>query len=213
MRGTHSASPTSLVVMGIIPAHAGNTRGTRITPEFDGDHPRACGEHQRVFHEGALCLGSSPRMRGTHGDVIGEIRAAGIIPAHAGNTLRSLGSLSANRDHPRACGEHRTMTPIRPFARGSSPRMRGTQNVSFLCCSTSGIIPAHAGNTSGILVCLRMAGDHPRACGEHVLSDAAFVRSQGSSPRMRGTPMRLYESVLFRRDHPRACGEHWRLSG
>ena len=90
------------------------------------------------------------------------------------------------------------------------------------------IIPAHAGNTMGVIPSSGLRTDHPRACGEHRSGKASRTRSYGSSPRMRGT---LLGDALLRRlvriipahagntplelappandaDHPRACGEH-----
>ena len=74
----------------------------------------------------------------------------------------------------------------------------------------------------------RPNGDHPRACGEHLLMMSASCFRQGSSPRMRGTPVHRVIKFAERgiipahagntpcatsltcetRDHPRACGEH-----
>ena len=70
--------------------------------------------------------------------------------------------------------------------------------------------------------------DHPRVCGEHLRGLHALVAEQGSSPRMRGTPVSLSSIVNTRGiipayagntlaaqssksstgDHPRVCGEH-----
>ena len=90
-----------------------------------------------------------------------------IIPAHAGNTTAEKYKNLATRDHPRACGEHTDLQPVRLFDKGSSPRMRGT-----LPCFRKGpvetrIIPAHAGNTFSAQFADYFDKDHPRACGEH----------------------------------------------
>ena len=70
--------------------------------------------------------------------------------------------------------------------------------------------------------------DHPRVCGEHLLSPVAPLAYAGSSPRMRGTldgvdRLAGSEGIIPayagntwtirparppRRDHPRVCGEH-----
>ena len=95
----------------------------------------------------------------------------GIIPAYAGNTTYwKLHELYV-RDHPRVCGEHDAVNwPNFAFA-GSSPRMRGTLPSIGFTGELVGIIPAYAGNTS---ICTSrgvMRGDHPRVCGEHVLTE------------------------------------------
>ena len=152
----------------------------------------------------------------------------GIIPAHAGNTSSRRCACVSLWDHPRACGEHTCANLCLRFEKGSSPRMRGTPALYAMYVIGTGIIPAHAGNTT----CPRpenpLSRDHPRACGEHVHGPMDGVRLDGSSPRMRGT-LRAVACVCVvggiipahagntrpaptpttsQRDHPRACGEH-----
>ena len=50
--------------------------------------------------------------------------------------------------------------------------------------------------------------DHPRACGEHDPEAVIQKWKQGSSPRMRGTPILNLGVPFTKLDHPRACGEH-----
>ena len=91
--------------------------------------------------------GSSPRMRGTLMLVSGQTAHAGIIPAYAGNTIRSHGTSPTTGDHPRVCGEHQSSDRRQSGLRGSSPRMRGTRQVEDRSPIRQGIIPAYAGNT------------------------------------------------------------------
>ena len=176
-------------------------------------------------------VGSSPRMRGTHlvDGLVGLGR--GIIPAYAGNTGRWLPDIRSRRDHPRVCGEHQMITSAISSARGSSPRMRGTRAVSSRMPLRDGIIPAYAGNTHTNNHRSGGAWDHPRVCGEHFYVRTQDGEMRGSSPRMRGTPVRLrnrrpVRGIIpayagntqcarmrsrFDGDHPRVCGEHlWR---
>ena len=90
------------------------------------------------------------------------------------------------------------------------------------------IIPADAGSTGrdhGAGVATR---DHPRGCGEHILTCLFRRIGSGSSPRMRGARFSIIASMgvlgiipadagstirhtaptTRRRDHPRGCGEH-----
>src|SRR5690606_39570630 len=70
--------------------------------------------------------GLSPRMRGTVGERGVITIHCRFIPADAGNGAPSAISRSLTAVYPRGCGE-RTATPCRySFARGLSPRMRGT---------------------------------------------------------------------------------------
>ena len=167
-------------------------------------------------------------MRGTH--VFGSIsdNRAGIIPAYAGNTYVVAGCASQVEDHPRVCGEHIYTTNPDLLDPGSSPRMRGTLADDGEPCFTPGIIPAYAGNTGSRSTMPPTFWDHPRVCGEHIPHDVNHGASKGSSPRMRGTQMKLdfnskdggiipayagNTSMLYfahksQQDHPRVCGEH-----
>ncbi len=172
--------------------------------------------------------GSSPRMRGTHDVIAFHALRPGIIPAYARNTCRNDTRGCCTWDHPRVCGEHGTTLGSKRLKRGSSPRMRGTPEKDMEPYQTGGIIPAYAGNTFSATPTPTSTGDHPRACGEHVVVELVPCVSLGSSPRMWGThhtrPVRgrgtgiipAYagntESSSWRqcptRDHPRVCGEH-----
>ena len=208
MRGTPVGSIYLSVNDGIIPAHAGNTSGHSTSAGRSGDHPRACGEHFFVSASRANAVGSSPRMRGTRWHNMRPMPQPGIIPAHAGNTIGSVGFPIVAWDHPRACGEHRNRVAMALARPGSSPRMRGTR-------------PHSAPSRS-------ISRDHPRACGEHWSLVVLLVLVDGSSPRMRGTPTQVCPTQVCigiipahagntatlanghsdHRDHPRACGEH-----
>ena len=110
MRGTHRRAFRQGRRAGIIPAHAGNTPSTSSDARYSGDHPRACGEHTRFVVKSKVATGSSPRMRGTHGAYCACRDFRGIIPAHAGNTKALRATAGRMRDHPRACGEHHSLT-------------------------------------------------------------------------------------------------------
>ena len=126
MRGTPIGALSACGSGGIIPAYAGNTRRQGSACRNNWDHPRVCGEHHHRINLCSFCLGSSPRMRGTHPAHRTKERRRGIIPAYAGNTAPLILRLPLIRDHPRVCGEHFS-TPRLSFRReGSSPRMRGT---------------------------------------------------------------------------------------
>ena len=187
MRGTPSILTILGFPSGIIPAHAGNTRWNRSGSAATRDHPRACGEHWNRVIAAFTLSGSSPRMRGTPSRGSPHSGQSGIIPAHAGNTNQHRGLRKAFRDHPRACGEHRRARRACVIALGSSPRMRGTPVQRRSEHHQRRIIPAHAGNTANTSHTSASAGDHPRACGEHLSRPCTMARFQGSSPRMRGT--------------------------
>ena len=107
--------------------------------------------------------------------------------------------------------------------------MRGTRLERGPQSAPRRFIPAHAGNTGHQYPGTHAGTVHPRACGEHRSSSAPGSRSNGSSPRMRGT-LRYAQVPAFRcrfipahagntsrwcasprasAVHPRACGEHF----
>ena len=176
-----------------------------------------------------LCwVGSSPRVRGTPWRIERDPLFYGIIPACAGNTGSSSEKHSYGWDHPRVCGEHSRRVRLGGYRRGSSPRVRGTQDRTGRHRHDPGIIPACAGNTVVFSNECRFSQDHPRVCGEHPGLLVLPKDTTGSSPRVRGThpPMVLRPvpdgiipacagntSTFLRsrstaRDHPRVCGEH-----
>ena len=114
------------------------------------------------------------------------------------------------------------------IVQGSSPRMRGTRFKCARQSSTTGIIPAYAGNTPKRRSVAPRSRDHPRVCGEHRPAISKLTRALGSSPRMRGTRYRMvfatpvcgiipayagntkqcFHHCFIVGDHPRVCGEH-----
>ena len=105
--------------------------------------------------------------------------------------------------------------------------MRGTPPVVLSIVVWTRIIPAHAGNSRDGHRPATVGSDHPRACGELGLIEAAAPIDVGSSPRMRGTralddarvtvariipahagnSYQPYTASSTEPDHPRACGE------
>ena len=228
MRGSLVATLLAAILLGIIPAHAGLTSRMQTGIVMFRDHPRACGAHASCSPASFQYTGSSPRMRGSLPvKTNGELRT-GIIPAHAGLTVAWHTSEEVARDHPRACGAHSSSRKHENLSKGSSPRMRGSRRCIHPGQAQEGIIPAHAGLTALSYMLARCTGDHPRACGAHDWDGIIMSHSQGSSPRMRGSPLHHRCAVPARGiipahagltpsssprqcsswDHPRACGAH-----
>ncbi len=110
--------------------------------------------------------------------------------------------------------------------------MRGTQTGRDRLNRFLRFIPAHAGNTHLLFLLESDTSVHPRACGEHSLRLTLRVSGDGSSPRMRGTPLLMARAKSILRFipahagntrcginhehrnpvHPRACGEHVALT-
>ena len=64
MRGKHVDYVINKANQRIIPAHAGQTRGTETMDHVKPDHPRACGANNGYVSGYGPLDGSSPRMRG-----------------------------------------------------------------------------------------------------------------------------------------------------
>ena len=150
VRGTPPMTRTRAMRPGIIPACAGNTSRAPSFSDTCRDHPRVCGEHRRLLACPPSFGGSSPRVRGTQLRVVEDAPCLGIIPACAGNTSYDKNAGDATGDHPRVCGEHVQGPVLFGHLPGSSPRVRGTQEAAGLSAVLRGIIPACAGNTSGL---------------------------------------------------------------
>src|SRR5690625_3422971 len=89
-----------------IPAGAGNTRLRSISAIARSVHPRGRGEHRSSTIGTTLCIGSSPRARGTHSKECAEPNDDRFIPAGAGNTSFPATFRHSATVHPRGRGEH-----------------------------------------------------------------------------------------------------------
>ena len=228
VRGARQACDDALQESGIIPACAGSTTVGKTKLLFIWDHPRMCGEHADGNKTIQGAKGSSPHVRGAPtGDLLG-VTIGGIIPACAGSTPTATRPSREPRDHPRMCGEHRSIVGIGVACQGSSPHVRGARRPRQPGIRPNGIIPACAGSTQVRLRRRPWTEDHPRMCGEHRSGFNALFFLTGSSPHVRGarkdSPLRRCHSGIIpacagstltlavsrsrARDHPRMCGEH-----
>ena len=150
------------------------------------DHPRVCGE--KSWSPGILSttMGSPPRMRGKELFKLQGGDCRGITPAYAGKSLSITKRNLINWDHPRVCGEKRTLPAAVVVQLGSPPRMRGKVPGHGFLRGDRGITPAYAGKSSYLLDYYGKSKDHPRVCGEKTTEPFADVASWGSPPRMRG---------------------------
>ena len=109
----------------LIPAHAGKTMTAIDARACRGAHPRSRGENRHCPRQGRCAPGSSPLTRGKHqGERRGLLRL-GLIPAHAGKTVRRRCSARARPAHPRSRGENEDFKPYNLRNFGSSPLTRG----------------------------------------------------------------------------------------
>ena len=85
-RGIHNHCEVFLLLVGITPAHAGNTRPCPLCLCSVRDHPRTRGEYPSLVSRTSGRPGSPPHTRGIPAVIATHNRNEGITPAHAGNT-------------------------------------------------------------------------------------------------------------------------------
>ena len=171
---------------GIIPAHAGKTHSRLPITQPKWDHPRSRGENfcPRVTHLSSE--GSSPLTRGKRHHGVDRGLDEGIIPAHAGKTLRGILKHGTRTDHPRSRGENASAPSSIRGRAGSSPLTRGKPEAEMAVLEGDRIIPAHAGKTTFDASRCSRIRDHPRSRGENYRRCPLINRQAGSSPLTRG---------------------------
>ena len=105
-------------------------------------------------------------MRGKVGSMRRSASPCRITPAYAGKSVADIGSIRANKDHPRVCGEKNGTGTNQPLGIGSPPRMRGKAAQQYSGKPPIRITPAYAGKSDMRLFVHQSNQDHPRVCGE-----------------------------------------------
>ena len=126
-RGTPDIPARRPRIRRFIPARAGNTTSHAALRPSATVHPRSRGEHGRIRRAISMNSGSSPLARGTRWTGNSKTGPLRFIPARAGNTPARGRAQHFFPVHPRSRGEHRTVSPLWPAFRGSSPLARGTR--------------------------------------------------------------------------------------
>ena len=154
-------------------------------------------------------------------------------PACAGKSLRQACGSAPSKDHPRVCGEKCVSRVPRSFSVGSPPRVRGKVDIEHRKPHPHGITPACAGKSMADSRGCRRPRDHPRVCGEKLISNTGSRIPMGSPPRVRGKVWRTVAAAgdpgitpacagkrgrgraarERRGDHPRVCGEKVKRDG
>ena len=207
-RGKRGADGALQRLDGLIPAHAGKTRGEGRCLKCRG--------------------GSSPLTRGKPRCRISPVSWRRLIPAHAGKTRPRGRRLREGRAHPRSRGENVVAAVLPQVSAGSSPLTRGKPGTKGLSASREGLIPAHAGKTAPHDAGALPAPAHPRSRGENPGCETVRPLTAGSSPLTRGkrpapgSPSRMRGLIPAhagktapwvypgnpRRAHPRSRGEN-----
>ena len=131
-------------------------------------HPRSRGENKGQVEYRSAVTGSSPLTRGKQHRVVAHEEVPGLIPAHAGKTLRTTHCLHLPGAHPRSRGENPARCRAASARQGSSPLTRGKRPVSGSGSASRGLIPAHAGKTRRLPASQGRRQAHPRSRGENL---------------------------------------------
>ena len=150
-----------------------------------------------------------------------------ITPAYAGKRNGVCFCRIVHKDHPRLCGEKEPVQKHEADVQGSPPPMRGKVHTELHCGILVRITPAYAGKRFRRQRGSKIYKDHPRLCGEKLITSGNSGMGIGSPPPMRGkadrtrnkegrnriTPAYAGKRIYKRRagkvcwDHPRLCGE------
>jgi len=145
VRGRHALPGLVHLLLGLIPACAGQTMPRVCSIPRARAHPRVCGAD--AFASAA------------------STRPGRLIPACAGQTRSPPASLCNHQAHPRVCGADGCTGDGRRPDLGSSPRVRGRRLPRLVHLWTIGLIPACAGQTYNSKGKSAPVGAHPRVCG------------------------------------------------
>ena len=105
-RGILHAKCYTEQMIGITPAHAGNTKCDKRNWNIYRDHPRSRGEYTDQRRQSSYRPGSPSLTRGILFLFQICYLGRGITPAHAGNTVYHSEYPDIGRDHPRSRGEY-----------------------------------------------------------------------------------------------------------
>ena len=109
-----------------------------------------------------------------------------ITPAGAGKTQHHDEHNTPNQDHPRRCGENFESGRFKTYFIGSPPQVRGKRYRCRDRTRRRWITPAGAGKTNERWLCVAIAQDHPRRCGENPFIFVKRFLHPGSPPQVRG---------------------------
>ena len=128
-RGKPAHRVKAELLRGLIPTHAGKTRGRGEVAAGHGAHPHSRGENLRASIVVMQDPGSSPLTRGKRADDGDAAALARLIPTHAGKTEDEYGIDPMDRAHPHSYGETRRRSRRRSSGK-AHPRSRGENVMS-----------------------------------------------------------------------------------
>ena len=194
-RGKQVAGSSPVGGAWLIPAHAGKTRDEGAAKAAPRAHPRSRGENWLGMGFEPRFWGSSPLTRGKRDCLAVGLRNRGLIPAHAGKTVKVSVVAETKKAHPRSRGENWEPMRAARVCTGSSPLTRGKRGRAAGWWVSSGLIPAHAGKTSTYSHTRAHPRAHPRSRGENKVIGQGYSGAWGSSPLTRGKQVRKISSL------------------
>ena len=206
VRGNPGFLDEPLIIVGSIPACAGEPHRDDCGPGRHQVYPRVCGGTEVSTLQRYTWTGLSPRVRGNPDECLRIFDIRGSIPACAGEPARAGRPGASCRVYPRVCGG--TPAPSNPWRRrrGLSPRVRGNPQPVIYAPPPPGSIPACAGEPIGEAAALLGTKVYPRVCGGTLTACALPQPWQGLSPRVRGNLGPHRAAGLGRRSIPRVRG-------
>ena len=146
-RGKPSRAVSTGGIRGLIPTHAGKTPRHAATAPCAWAHPHSRGENWISGAQLRGSEGSSPLTRGKRRDLPVRLAEDGLIPTHAGKTVRRSRARRPCRAHPHSHGENDIIIDGTLDNVGSSPLTRGKLLTPGRAAMGHGLIPTHAGKT------------------------------------------------------------------
>jgi len=190
-----------------IPACAGEPAITLHVPQDRLVYPRVCGGTSVRTSSCPVTSGLSPRVRGNRILHLPQLARRRSIPACAGEPIVPTGLRNIILVYPRVCGgTQRRRRPLDQL-RGLSPRVRGNQTAA---CDGSGAersIPACAGEPWREWKMMQPTAVYPRVCGGTDLVALYEGTNEGLSPRVRGNPKPVGDTIVTHRSIPACAGE------
>ena len=169
-----------------IPANAGETLCSAGQAMPMRAYPRERGGNFGDGHIVSPVWGLSPRTRGKHIGLCFPSSYCGPIPANAGETAHPGRTSPDTRAYPRERGGNRAGALSGKALKGLSPRTRGKLYASPPGASSSGPIPANAGETDMNRFTMSFERAYPRERGGNQVLAPVRRPVWGLSPRTRG---------------------------
>ena len=176
------------LLLGPIPARAGQPCTTIASPCIERAYPRSRGATGKTVSDEAVRKGLSPLARGNRHCKTARNLWAGPIPARAGQPHSSISALWYPWAYPRSRGATRSALGGIRWTLGLSPLARGNHDLPQALQDRIGPIPARAGQPAAPRSTGKRGRAYPRSRGATTSFSASARPYKGLSPLARGNP-------------------------